>query len=52
VHLPNSTVYLNWPTSGVPLGRVTVIRWAGKEREIVAIGKKKIEARKVRLLEI
>ena len=49
MHLPSSTVYLNWPTSGVPLGRVVAIRWVGKEREIVVIGN---EAWKVRFLEI
>lgn len=37
VHLPTATVYANWPTSGTPLGKVTVAQFS-PHNEILAIG--------------
>jgi len=37
VHLPTATVYANWPTSGSPLGKVTVTAFS-PNNEILAIG--------------
>ncbi|KAL7272361.1 U3 snoRNP protein [Rhizina undulata] len=49
VHLPSCAVYKNWPTSNTPLGRVTCVRFAGRETGIVAVGN---EQGRVRLFEI
>lgn len=45
IHLPTATVYANWPTSGTPLGKVTVADFS-PNNEILAIGN---EAGKVTL---
>lgn len=37
VHLPLGTVFSNWPTSGTPLGRVTVLQFS-PDNQILAIG--------------
>lgn len=37
VHLPSGTVFLNWPTSGTPLGRVTVTEFS-PNGQMLAIG--------------
>lgn len=37
VHLPTASVYANWPTSGTPLGKVTVAEFS-PNNEVLAIG--------------
>lgn len=45
VHLPSGSVYLNWPTSGTPLGKVTAVTFL-PNNQLLAIGN---EAGKVTL---
>lgn len=48
VHLPSCTVYRNWPTSGMPLGRISALAWS-PGGEYLAVGN---EQGKIRLWEI
>lgn len=48
VHIPSCSVYLNWPTSGTPLGKVTAVAFS-RASEMLAVGN---EGGKVRLFRL